>query len=151
MVIIVLVYVWVMVLRYDKWKKDLIKKRIKALEEIKTSKTNNDLITMINEIKDIYELIDKKDSSFFEYTCEELFTNNFRLMSEYDFLWDVFKNFSFYNNYLIDYSSEELKINFSNQELLDLTYDFYKNATNKEIFNTFNSLFNKKNIRFFQT
>lgn len=139
-----------MVLRYDKWKKNLIKKRIQTLENIKTSKTNSDLITMIDDIKNIYELISRKQGTFLDYTCLELLTDNFSLMSEYDFLWDIFKCFSFYNNVLMDYPYEEIKTNFSNQDILDLTYEFYKNATDKEIFSTFEKLFDKSNICFFE-
>ena len=120
------------------------KKRIRALKEIrkKAHANERELIDVtITTMLDVIE--DYKDTKPSELVTA--MESDYRFLKSNSFLWEDVRKFAKMN--CIDYYSEfifENGLELTDDEILALTHDFYKSATDKETFEKFLKVFNKR-------
>lgn len=128
------------------WNNNDLHERIKKLEELKSLTQNEDALNSIdysiNSIKEILTYKEQKEVAYLE--------QNIKFFNTHSAIMDILNNF----NNITSISYLMLKeINFKEEEVLTLTYDFYMSLEDKEIKDIFLKYFkeNKKYFRYNST
>lgn len=129
----------------QQFNKELKQKREK-LQKIKDNVTVDRLKDLNLTIKVIDQLLTKYPNQKTNYP--DIFLEEYEFLKNYKFLWEICNTIS-------EFTSDEMRSycwyehNLKNKELLELSNDFFKNATNKEIYELFLKLYKQnKNIHF---
>lgn len=127
------------------WYKKLFKERLRKLESMRKTVNGKELELISSTILILHDLLDTKDKFFSEENFEmEFLEQEYKNLVPSSFLWNSVREFStFHFPDDIDVPMvPDLKI--SNKDVLDLVHDFFKNATNKEIYELFMKLFKER-------
>ena len=117
----------------QQFNKELKQKREK-LQKIKDNVTVDRLKDLNLTIKVIDQLLTKYPNQKTNYP--DIFLEEYEFLKKYKFLWEICNTIS-------EFTSDEIRSyywyehNLKNKELLELSNDFFKNATNKEIYELF--------------
>ncbi len=133
-------------MQYDWYKKELeVKLReLKRLRETASTEKRKIINETISTIEDIFA----KPNRLINYTLEDRLLYEYQNIIEFRPLWDLCES-------LADLSDDEIlnlpypEIDLKDKEILELTHDFFKNATPSWIYELFMKLFKqRKNIHF---
>ncbi len=106
-------------------------------------KIDPELEKILEESIETIEKLMKKEKKKILYTFDNLLINELDNLKEFKLLWPFLEDFTIFDDADIDkYPYPSLDV--SNEELLTLTYDFFKNGTSTYFFSLFKQLFKQR-------
>ena len=114
-------------------------------EELKKLQPKNDTKEIRYAIATSEDLLNYRESRKKKPTTSEIFFRDYEKLKRSQMLWPDLSAFAKSAKENINFNTDILKMCLSNEELLCLTHDFFKNATPKEIFKQFMHFYKQKN------
>ena len=123
------------------WYHKHLKQKLRELKKLQAIYDSIEIRQAINAITDEISFPLKRPKR----TEPEIFYYEYQKFKDIRFLWDEFNYFSQNNIAEINYNPSDLAIKLSNNELVELSHDFFKNATTKKMYEQFLHFFAKRN------
>ena len=121
------------------------RKRIKELKEIRKKSHPNERVLIDETIRTMINIIDYYKNNN-DPKLVDAIESDYLFLKSNSFLWENVRKFALidapniYGEFIFENS-----LDISDDEVIGLTHDFYKNATDKKTFDTFLKIYNKRN------
>lgn len=122
------------------WYRTYLKQKLKELHKLRSLQESIEINDAIQAIKDELDYPTRLP----KLTEPQIFYYEFQKFKQANFLWGDFTNFVNIAKEEIIYGPDALQARLSDEELFELSHDFYKNATTKRIFEQFMHFFNNR-------
>ncbi len=130
------------------WYKKELREKYNLLQKLYRT-TNNDIekIKIFNTMQVIESCLSRE---LVPGEIEILLEQDYLELTKSKFIWPYIKEISMINNDFIPSFDSNREIQFSKKDIIELLHDFFKNGTNKEIYELFSKIYkeNIKNIHF---
>ncbi len=132
------------------WYVHLLKQRLNSLEKLKKKASASQKVKIDDAISTILDLVNDKQNYYNNYlNPESIIEDDYKYLEKLRFLWPVINGFS--KSYDEMFIPDDTRLKLNDKDLLELLNLFFKNATNKKIYEVFSKFFNTKNIHFLKS